>query len=414
MKNKLIYALLSLAIALGLWFYVIAVVSPESEETFYNIPVVLQNESVLSEKGFMITTQEKPTVTLRLRGNRSDLNKLNNSDILLSVDMSKINRVGKQYLSIDTDFPGSFADNAFEVLSYAPDRIMLDIVEWATKEVDVNVEFAGTVPADYIVYKDDYVLDQNKVTVSGPKEIVDKITQAKVEVALDDQISSISKNFAYTLCDADGEPVNTELLETDITEVNLTVKIQRVKDLQLIVNVTYGGGATEENTSIVFSQENIKVSGSEEALNALGDTLLLDTINVAEIPAEETREYEIILPSEVDNLSGLETVTVTISFPDLKTKELPISNIKVENVPNGMVVKDIGTKVCNVLLRGSVWQIDNITAKDVEIRVDLTNATEGTELYKAEVYVINPSFPSVAAVSTYTIAVELENTNATN
>lgn len=412
MKNKLIYALLSFVIALGLWFYVIAVVSPESEEIFYNIPVVLQNESVLNEKGFMIATQEKPTVTLRLRGNRSDLNKLTSSDILLTVDMSKINRVGKQYLSIDTDFPGSFADNAFEVLSYAPDRISLDIVEWAVKEVDVNVVFTGTVPADYIVYKDDYILDQNKVTVSGPKEIIDKITQAKVEVALDDQISTISKNFTYTLCDEAGEPVATEQLTTDIEEVNLTVKIQRVKDLQLIVNVTYGGGATEDTTSIVFSQENIKVSGSEEALAALGDTLLLDTIDVSEILAEETREYDIILPAEVDNLSGLATVTVTISFPELKTKELPISNITVENVPNGMVVKDIGTKVCNVTLRGSQWQIDNITAKDVEIRVDLSNATEGTELYKAEIVVTNPSFPSVGAVSSYTIAVELDMENA--
>lgn len=412
MKNKLIYALLSFVIALGLWFYVIAVVSPESEETFYNIPVVLQNENVLNEKGFMIATQEKPTVTLRLRGNRSDLNKLTNSDILLTVDMSKINRVGKQYLSIDTDFPGSFADNAFEVLSYAPDRISLDIVEWAMKEVDVKVEFTGTVPADYIVYKDDYILDQNKVTVSGPKEIIDKITQAKVEVPLDNQISTISKDFTYTLCDTAGEPVDTEQLTTDIAEVNLTVKIQRVKDLQLIVNATYGGGATENTTSIVFSQENIKVSGSEEALAALGDTLLLDTIDVSEILTEETREYDIVLPAEVDNLSGLATVTVTISFPELKTKELPISNITVENVPSGMVVKDIGTKVCNVTLRGSQWQIDNITAKDVEIRVDLSNATAGTELYKAEIVVTNPSFPSVGAVSSYTIAVELTTGNA--
>jgi len=414
MKNKLIYALLSLVIALGLWFYVIAVVSPESEETYYDIPVVLQNESVLSDKGLMILTQDKPTVTVRLRGNRSDLNKLNNSDIMLSVDLAKINKVGKQYLNVDPDFPGSFADNAFEVLSYAPDRILLDIAEWATKEVNVNVEFTGAVPADYIVYKDDYVLDQSKITVSGPKELVDKITQAKVEVALDEQISTISKNFAYTLCDEAGEPVNTEQLETDFSEVNLTVKIQRVKDLQLVVNVTYGGGATEENTSIVFSQENIKVSGSEEALEALGDTLVLDSINVGEIPADETREYEIILPAEVDNLSGLETVSVTISFPDLKTKELPISNIKVENVPTGMKVKDIGTKICTVLLRGSVWQIDNIAAKDVEIRVDLTDAVEGTELYKAEIYVTNPSFPSIGAVGSYTIAVELEDVNAAN
>lgn len=407
MKNKLIYALLSLVIALGLWFYVIAVVSPESEETFYNVPVVLQNESILKEKGFMVTTQDKPTVTLRLRGNRSDLNKLNNSDILLTVDMSKINRVGKQYLSIDTDFPGSFADNAFEVLSYAPDRISLDIAEWAMKEVDVTVEFTGTVPADYIVYKENYELSQSKITVSGPKAVVDTITQAKVQVALDDQISTISKNFAYTLCDEAGEPVETALLTTDVSEVDLTVKIQRVKDLQLIVNVTYGGGATEETTKIVFSQEHIKVSGSEEALAALGDTLVLDDINVAEIMADETREYEITLPGEVDNLSGLTTVTVTISFPDLRTKELGISNIKVENVPAGLTVKDIGTKICNVTLRGSQWQIEHITAKDVEIRVDLSNATEGTELYKAEIYVTNTSFPSVEAVSSYTIAVEL-------
>ncbi|MBQ8768278.1 MAG: hypothetical protein IJZ15_01310 [Oscillospiraceae bacterium] len=412
MKNKLIYALLSFAIALGLWFYVIAVVSPESEETYYNIPVVLQNDSALSDKGLMIITQEKPTVTLRLRGNRSDLNKLNNQDILLSADMSKINKVGKQYLNLDIDFPGSFADNAFEVLSYSPDRIMLDIAEWATKVVDVQVEFTGAVPADYIAYKEDYILDQSKITVSGPKDIVDTITQAKVEVNLDEQIDTISESFTYTLCDEAGEPVDTEHLETDFAEVNLTVKIQRVKDLQLVVNVTYGGGATEETTSIVFSQENIKVSGTEAALEALGDTLVLDDINVAEIPADEIREYEIILPSEVDNLSGLETVTVTISFPDLKTKELQISNITVENVPAGMVVKDIGTKVCNVMLRGSKWQIENITAKDVAIRVDLTNATEGTELYKAEVYVTNPSFPSVGAVSSYVITVELAVENA--
>jgi YbbR domain-containing protein len=189
--------------------------------------------------------------------------------------------------------------------------------------------------------------------------------------------------------------------------VDLTVKIQRVKDLQLVVNVTYGGGATEETTKIVFSQEHIKVSGSEEALAALGDTLVLDDINVAEIMADETREYEITLPGEVDNLSGLTTVTVTISFPDLRTKELGISNIKVENVPAGLKVKDIGTKICNVTLRGSQWQIEHITAKDVEIRVDLSNATAGTELYKAEIYVTNSSFPSVEAVSSYTIAVEL-------
>ena len=47
MKNKVLYILLSVVVACGLWLYVITVVSPESRETFRDIPVVLQNEKAL-------------------------------------------------------------------------------------------------------------------------------------------------------------------------------------------------------------------------------------------------------------------------------------------------------------------------------------------------------------------------------
>ena len=40
MRNKILSGLLSLVIAFGLWLYVITYVSPGSEETYYNIPVV--------------------------------------------------------------------------------------------------------------------------------------------------------------------------------------------------------------------------------------------------------------------------------------------------------------------------------------------------------------------------------------
>ncbi len=413
MKNKIIYALLSFVIALGLWFYVITVVSPESEETYYNIPVVLENESVMIEKGLMNTTQKEPTVTLRLKGNRSDLNNLKNSDISLVADLSKVNEAGVQRVNFDISFPGSFADNAFEVLSYSPDKIMLDIVEWTSKEVDVLVEFAGTVPPEYIVYKDEYVLSQNKITITGPKTVVDKITHAQVNVDLENQIDTISNSYPFTLCyETDSEePLDMTLVKTDVTQVDLTVKIQRVKDLQLVVNVLYGGGANAENTSVVFSQETIKVSGSESVLEALGDTLVLDSINVAEMLAEETREYDIVLPNDIDNLSGLDKVTVTISFMGLETKTLPVSKISVYNLPAGLRVEDIGTKVCNVMLRGPKSQIQEIGKDDVEIRVNLADAVEGTELYKADVTITNSDFAAVGAVSSYSIAVELASTS---
>lgn len=407
MKNKLIYALLSLVIALGLWFYVITAVSPESEETYYNIPVVLRNESVLSDKGLMITNQKEPTVTLRLKGNRSDLNNLKNSDISLVADLSKINDVGQQFLRFDISYPGNFADNAFEVLSYSPDRIPLEIVEWTTKVLDVQVEFTGTVPADYIVYKEEYELDQNKVTVSGPKTVIDKITHAQALVDLTDQTSTIS-GVPYDLqFVSDGEEeLDLTQVKADITQVIPTVKIQRVKELQLVVNITYGGGLTEENTQIIYSQQTIKVSGNETVLETLGDTLVLDNINGSDLLKDETRRYDITLPAEVENLSGINKVEVTISLPYLETKELPITNIVADNVPKGMTA-DIGTKVCTVLVRGPKGQIESVQAEDLEIRVDLTDAVSGTELYKANVYVINTDYEAVGVVGNYNITVEL-------
>ena len=70
MKNKFAAAALSVAAAFLLWLYVITTVSPGSKQTYYNIPLVLGNESVLAERGLMITYQSASSVNLELSGNR--------------------------------------------------------------------------------------------------------------------------------------------------------------------------------------------------------------------------------------------------------------------------------------------------------------------------------------------------------
>ncbi len=88
-ENKLTRALISLIGAVILWIYVISNVSPGSTQTYYNIPVVLANESVLTERGLMITSMSASTVTMELSGNRSDLSKVDSSTITLKADVSR-------------------------------------------------------------------------------------------------------------------------------------------------------------------------------------------------------------------------------------------------------------------------------------------------------------------------------------
>ena len=90
MKNRLGSILLSIVIAFGLWLYVITYVSPNSEETYYNIPVVLEGESVLNERGLMCTSTSSSTVSLQLAGARSDLIKVNQNNITVKANLSAI------------------------------------------------------------------------------------------------------------------------------------------------------------------------------------------------------------------------------------------------------------------------------------------------------------------------------------
>ena len=111
-NNKIVTFLLALAISLGLWFYVVTVVKPDTTNTYYNIPVVLDGESFLTENSLMIVGARNTTVTMELYGNRTDLDKVNSGNITLIADLSKIRDPGEIELPYSHRFPGDVPSGA--------------------------------------------------------------------------------------------------------------------------------------------------------------------------------------------------------------------------------------------------------------------------------------------------------------
>ena len=120
MKNKFLSALISILAALLLWAYVITVESPGSTNTVHNIPVVFEGETLLRERGLIITSDMDVDVDLTLYGNRSDLRQADASNITLKLDLSKVYDPGKHQLEYSISFPGSVAGNAFTVENQSP------------------------------------------------------------------------------------------------------------------------------------------------------------------------------------------------------------------------------------------------------------------------------------------------------
>ena len=417
MKSKIWRVALSVAVAFALWLYVISVVSPESDETFYDIPVSYQND-VLDERGLMIVS-DPPTVTLHLKGNRSDLNELNASNITILVDLAAIQTPGTQMLRYSYSFPANLPNNAFEILSQTPNLLLLKVENKVKKAVPIQLDYMATnVPEGYIADKEAPVMDTTVVEVSGPESVVSQIDRAVIQMDLTNQTESIVGAYTYVLCNEAGEPVDAQMVTTNVEEVNLSVKIQQVKELPLVLNIVDGGGATKDTCKIELQRETttLWVSGSENKLRDLTE-IELGTVNLAELKAESnTLTFDIVLPEGVTNMTGETQVTATITFPELGTKKLTISKAQFQaaSVPEGAEAMWISEMV-DVELRGPKELIKNITEKDVVVTVDFTGEELGT-VSKVPQITLEGEYSRVGAVSVsqITVALQVEVPDATN
>lgn len=396
MRSKPLTILFSVVIAFTLWLYVITVISPESSEDFNNVPVTLSSESILTENSLMLISDSQPTVKLVLEGNRSDLVSITNSDLAVIADLSKITEPGVHTLTYTVTTP-----NGVTVQDKEPKNITVEVVEKVSKKVPVRVNYTGSLPEGFIMDKENAVLDYAEISVEGPKEIVEQIDHAAIEINCDGRTETIVETQRFKLCDAEGNPLDVSLVQTEVAEVRLEAKVSAVKKIKLDVTVNPGGGATRENSSIVIEPGEISVSGSEAALEDL-ETLILGTINLADITASTEKSFDITLPEGIKNESGLTSATVKINFPELSKKDFTITSIKTINVAEGMVA-ELLTKQLTITVRGPKEQVEALRVEDISVVLDLTDLVNSNTVVPDITF--GESYPDLGVLGKPTVSV---------
>lgn len=408
-KSKVYSIILSVVVAFGLWLYVVNNVSIEADVTFNNIPVVREGEAILNERNLMVTYISANSVSVNLAGSRNDLNKVDDGNMSAKIDLSKINDPGEKIpLTYILSYPPDVASTAFEVSEKNPATIYVNVDYRRTFDnIPVQVKWTGVRSENYIYDTENYTLDNTTITISGPASVADMIHHAEIEVDLTSRVESISESFRYTLCDVEGNPVDAAQIVTNVEEIRLDAQIQRIKEVDLVVDVLYGGGATAANTTITLSPEVIRVSGGDAVLAELGDTYTVCTINLADIErANSEQKYTISLPEGVTNHTGVSEVTVTVRFTGLKTREFTIENFQMINVPQGMEAEIINANL-QIKVRGPEEELNKLSEQDITVVVDFSNAEVGTATYKANI-VISDKFPHVGAIKTNSVSATVQ------
>ena len=407
-RSKLGALLLSFVIALGLWMYVRTYVNTDYEQTFYNIPVALEGKTRLSDRQLMLLSEEEYVVDLKVHGSRQDVSKINSGNIQVVADLSDINEPGEHNLTYSIIYPGDVPTGAVSA-ERDPDRVTLIVARRKTKEIPVQVNLEGDVPANYIKDNAAVELDHSVVEISGPESVVDQIDHAAITIDCEGRTETIYESCRYVLQDKKNTPVDAAWITTNVSEVKVYLPVSMVKKIPLKVTLVDGGGATEDTTTVQIEPKEISVSGSETALNALTE-LNLGTIDLSQITEDTVMEFEINLPEGVNNVSNLPTAAVSISFPKLATREFTVSEFEALNLAPGMTWEPL-TKQLIITVRGLKSEIQRLGASDIIVQVDLAGVENTAAVEPIICFPV--SYESLGEVGSYSISVQVTPEPAT-
>ena len=226
-RREIIDRVIAVAIAIGLWFYVISVVNPPTTVTIRQVPVTLLNQEYLDESRLAIAGDGNYTVDVSLSGKRKDLI-LTQADLTATADLNGL-LPGQNYITVKVTSPGN---TTVEEIRTEKIQVYIDELIVAKKPVELNIlnVLAGTELSAIS-------LDHETISVSGAKSLVDMVDRVLVTVdaagmAVDEPETL---QLAITPVDAEGNAVKA--VNTDSAYVTLSATLYTVKSVPLYTRV---------------------------------------------------------------------------------------------------------------------------------------------------------------------------------
>ena len=279
LNSRWFYVVLSILLAFLLWVYVGNDPSSVDTGTLRNVRVVFSGLEKLEERGLMISEGAEQTVNLQLSARGEVWSRLNQGDTTVVVDVSGITEPGEQSVAITSrniNFPRSITIiDSIDVRYTSPSTIDFTVSRWSSKEIPVQGTFNGSVAEGF--QRRDFSFAPDTITVSGQEELVSQVDHAQITISQEDMNSTYSADCSYTLIGTNGQPIAAGLVETEPETVLVTLPVEKMKEVELTVDLIPGGGATADNVTVDIEPRTLMVAGSAEILDQL------DRISLGEI-----------------------------------------------------------------------------------------------------------------------------------
>ena len=140
--------------------------------------------------------------------------------------------------------------------------------------------------------------------VRGQQSDLRQISYAQVTLDIEDASSTVVELLDFELYDFNDQVIDNKNIHPMSESVQVTVPVLKVKDVPLTVNLVESAGARLENYTWSLSYISITLSGESSQMAAISE-LVVGTLALEDLREQETFTYDIPVPEDVNNLSGI-------------------------------------------------------------------------------------------------------------
>ncbi len=398
-----------------LWLIVVNVDDPVTRDTFTDIPVTFVNDDIITQDGNVYQVVGEQSVNATIAAKRSILQNLDTDDIVATADIREMD-TDTGLVPVEVSIPDLTLGRDYQSAQASPTNLQIRVEKTGKKVLTLIADTQGNQRDGYII--GDMTVSPERITITGAESQVEQISRAVALI----QISGISKDTdieaELKLYDEYGNELSQNQLSNNLGEDGITVHVEVLEEKSVPVNFSVSGTPAEgyQYVDCVSEPESVQICGR-------GD--VLDDVNSIDVPAsvlnidgvsenmEQSVDITPYLPEGVsltEEASGTVTVTVRIEQEGMRTIDLLVSSVRINNLSDGLQVSYQPDAEISLQFRGEQELLDVLDISNA-VSVDMTDYTEpGT--YDVPVTVNVPDGITVVGETTVQLTLE-EKTDET-
>ena len=383
MKQKLTHNLnlkvLAVLFSIIIWVIVVNIDDPVKTVQFNDVPITLANELSLTDQKLVCEFKDgKDTVDVTVTGRRSVIEDLSKDNISVIADLKELTKENTVVLKVASNKYSGDIDN----MKCDDEFAEFNIEELVELQKVIQVETIGIPADDYIT--GDFSVNLNRIKITGPKSVIDKVQSAKVQIDVEGATNNVSASVPIILYDAVGDRVDSSRLKLNIDNINVNQEILYTKKIPVNCNPL---GDPEEGYKMTgkidIDPAEVYIAGPKSVLDNINSvTIYSSAVNISDQNSDYVTTVNIFnyLPNGVEaaskSFSGNVTVSVEIEKELSKDFNIYLSKVGVDNLPEGLEAEILNgyesaaDNKIEVTVYGLARDIENISSTDIKVEAD--------------------------------------------